>query len=64
MPFLNPEQELSKGRVPVIHPTVMFNRKNLGNDLEYDERILRAEDLDLWFSLETNMFSQTFHTRR
>ena len=51
MPSIKPQDELKKGRVPVIHPTVLFNYHNLGGDLVYNEDSLRAEDLDLWYSL-------------
>ena len=51
MPSKNPQDQLLKGKVPVIHPTVLFNREILGNDLKYNEASKRAEDLDLWYSL-------------
>lgn len=36
---------------PFAHPSVMFNRKLLGNNLYYDEQYLFAEDYELWLRL-------------
>lgn len=36
---------------PFAHPTVMFNKKLLGNDLVYDEKYKHAEDYELWLRL-------------
>lgn len=48
MPSKPQESSMLKFGVPFIHPTVIFRRKIFDNGMLYDEKILRAEDLDLW----------------
>jgi glycosyltransferase involved in cell wall biosynthesis len=37
-----------------IHPSVMFNRRLLGDDLRYDENAYLCEDYELWLRLSLN----------
>ena len=41
-------------RSPVAHPTVMFRRSIIDNQLFYDEFFTKAEDLEFWFRLRYN----------
>lgn len=43
-------------RSPVAHPTVMFRRSIIENDLFYDESFSKAEDTEFWFRLRNNGF--------
>ena len=43
-------------RSPLAHPSVMFNREKLQDNLIYDERYEKAEDYELWVRL-----SQSFN---
>lgn len=43
-------------RSPVAHPTVMFRRSIIDNQLYYDEFFSKAEDLEFWFRLRNNGF--------
>ncbi len=44
-------------RSPVAHPTVMFRRSIIDNQLFYNEDFLKAEDLDFWFRLRNKGFT-------
>jgi glycosyltransferase involved in cell wall biosynthesis len=39
-------------RCPIAHPTVMFRHELIDNGFKYDENLKRAEDLDLWMSIQ------------
>ncbi|WP_181316219.1 glycosyltransferase [Photobacterium iliopiscarium] len=39
---------------PFCHPSVMFNRNVIGDDLYYDENYKYAEDYELWIRLSSN----------
>ena len=39
-------------RCPLAHPTVMFRHKLVENGFLYDESLKRAEDLNLWLSIQ------------
>jgi len=41
-------------RSPVAHPTVMFRKTIIENQLFYDESFLKAEDSEFWFRLRNN----------
>ncbi len=38
-------------RCCLYHPSVMFNKEILGDDLYYDEKFINAEDYELWLRL-------------
>ena len=39
-------------RCPIAHPTVMFRHELIENGFKYDETLKRAEDLNLWLSIQ------------
>lgn len=47
-------KKLAMYRSPVAHPTVMMRAENARNGFSYDEKLKKAEDLDLWLRYMTH----------